>query len=95
MSTELKVCTECEKYAISHCPYCFKLVHQSFDWEGSCGLSHEAKCEGARLSREPVKIKQIILKPTMPIYDTADIDVSRNGNGKHKTKAKSNKRGSR
>jgi len=52
------VCVECDRPCIAICPYCQKRVHQSYGYDGgpACSALHEAKCPGARDSRNPAKV---------------------------------------
>lgn len=69
------------------CPYCKAYVHGGYGLSGTCGLDHEAICEGARKSREveppPPSLKNdpavMLFKGVFrePIYDTGPIEPSR------------------
>lgn len=60
-STDAKPpCSECGKPSISMCPYCKLYVHQGFGLHnGNCSGKHEAKCSGARWSRDSDQSKQV------------------------------------
>ncbi len=48
------ICEACGDPCIGMCPYCLVHVCRAYGWNGkTCALSHEAKCEGAKASREP------------------------------------------
>jgi len=55
-----KVCVSCQKSAISMCPACNAYVHQNYGYDGgtACSTIHEAKCDGARNSRERAPKKE-------------------------------------
>lgn len=54
MPSAPKVCVVCQKPAISICA-CGEIVHQDYGYNGqNCSGRHEAKCERARYSREPI-----------------------------------------
>jgi hypothetical protein len=79
------VCVECQKPAISMCPYCLKYVHQSFGYGGpACSLSHESHCLGALESRKPST--RPLVKMTGLIFDTIGIP-EKNSNGRHRKKS--------
>ncbi len=92
-----KICAICEAECISACPYCMTMVCHTYGWNGkSCSLIHEAKCAGARESREPLK-KPLALKPMEVFYDAMVIasGVNKNSNGKHQSKPRRKKKGTR
>jgi len=78
---EKTYCAQCKKPCRSVCPYCKRYVHGGYGLSGTCGLQHEATCEGARRSREPESKLQVVPTPpcTPPpvICDTAKIYSAR------------------
>lgn len=70
MPSRVSFCAECQKPGISRCPACLALVHQSYGHDGgpACSVLHEAKCEGARLSRVIVKKEVVEGKPTNGVH---------------------------
>jgi hypothetical protein len=109
MPEELKkVCGECQQPAISMCPYCRMFVHHDFGYNGlACSQKHEARCSGARWSREPEKkpLKGVIderVTPVVMTYGAIEIRVGEiqaetrtNGNGKHAKPVQRRKNGRR
>lgn len=82
-----KVCTECQKPAISMCP-CGALVHHDFGYNGlNCSGRHEAKCAYAAASRELPK-KSNEEKAKKDLF----VEIFKGRNGKHQKSTKRSRR---
>jgi len=87
LPTAPKVCTECQKPAISMCP-CGAIVHHDFGYNGvNCSGRHETKCAYAAASRELPK-KSIEEKAKQDLF----VEIFKGRNGKHQKPTKRNRR---
>jgi hypothetical protein len=94
-----KVCVSCQKSAISMCPACNAYVHQNYGYDGgtACSTIHEAKCDGARRSRDRDHLsKQIQEIATAGTFIGGSV-LMKNApkNGKHQKPVNRKKRGRR